>query len=105
MPHEALHKGGTSPGVNTKEEIVKLINKIGELKSELNYEIEEKEKTIVSLKEKLDETKNTEELMNHKLKKNIEDYEELKVELDLLRKEQVMTTSRIKDSVKFEKST
>ena len=29
-----------------EEQIVKLINKIGELKSELNYELEEKEKTI-----------------------------------------------------------
>ena len=58
-----------------EEEIVKLRNKIGELKSELNYELEEKEQTIVSLKEKLDEAKKTKELMNHKLKKNIEDYE------------------------------
>ena len=75
--------------------------KMGELKSELNYDLEEKEKTIVILKEKLDEAKKTEELMNHKLKKNIEDYEEL----DLLRKELAMTTARIKDIVKFEKST
>ena len=77
---------------------------MGELKSELNYDLEEKEKTFVNLKEKLDEAKNTEELMHHKLKKNIEDYEELEVELDLLRKELTMTTARIKDSVKFEKS-
>ena len=60
---------------------------------------------MVSLKEQSDETKKTKELMNHKLKKNIEDYEELKVELDFLRKELTMTTVRIKDNVKFEKST
>jgi predicted nuclease with TOPRIM domain len=48
------------------------------LKSELNYELEEKEKTIVSLKEQLDEANKSKELMNYKLKKNIEDYEELK---------------------------
>ena len=53
-----------------EEEIVKLRNKIGELKSELNYELEEKEKTIVILKEKLYKTKKTEEPMNHKLKEN-----------------------------------
>lgn len=88
-----------------EEEIVKLKNKIGELKSELNYELDKKEKTIVSLKEQLDEAKKTKELMNHKLKKNIEDYEELKAELDLLRKELTMTTARIKDTVKFENST
>ena len=40
--------------------------------------------------------------MNHKLKKKIE---ELKAEVDLLRKEITMTTTRIKDSVKFEKCT
>ena len=88
-----------------EDEIVKLINKIGELKSELNYELEEKEKTIASLKEQLDKAKKTEELMNHKPKKNIEYYEELKVELDLLRDELTMTTTRIKCSVKFEKCT
>ena len=54
-----------------EEEIVRLINKNGELKSELNYELEEKE----SLKEKLDEAKKNEEIVNHKLKKKIEDYE------------------------------
>ena len=43
--------------------------------------------------------------MNHKLKKNIKDYEELEAELDLLRKELTMTTARIKDNLKFEKST
>ena len=88
-----------------EEDIVNLKNKNGELKSELNYELEEKEKTIVILKDKLDEAKKIEELMNHKLKKNIEDYEELEVELDLLRKELTMTIARIKDIVKFEKST
>ena len=87
-----------------EEEIVKLRHKIGELKNELNYELEEKENIIVSLKEKLDEANKTEELMNHKLKKNIEYYEELKVELDLLRKELTLTTVRIKHNVKFEKS-
>ena len=87
------------------EEIVNLRNNIGELKSELNYELEEKEKTIVSLKEQLDESKKTEELMNHKLKKNIEDYEELEVELDLQIKEIPVTNARVKVSVKFEKST
>ena len=75
------------------------------MKSELNYELEEKEKAIVSLKEKFDEAKNIEELMSHKLKKNIEYCEELKVELDILRKEIKLTISRIKDSVKIEKST
>ena len=60
---------------------------------------------MVSLKNQLDESKKTEELMNHKLKNNIEDYEELEAKLDVLRKELTMTTARIKDSVKFEKST
>jgi hypothetical protein len=40
--------------------------------------------------------------MNHQLKKKVE---ELEAKLDLLRKELTMTTARIKDSVKFEKST
>ena len=87
------------------EEIIKLINKIGALKSKLNYDLEEKEKTIVSLKEEVDEARKIEELMNHKMKKNIEDYEELKDEMDLLRKELTMTTARIQDNVKFGKST
>ena len=39
------------------------------------------------------------------MKKSIKNYEELEVELDLLRKELTMTTTRIKYSVKFEKST
>ena len=39
--------------------------------------------------------------MNHNLKKKIED---LEAKVDLLRKELTMTTTRIKDSVKFEKS-
>ena len=43
--------------------------------------------------------------MNHELKKNIEEYDDLKVELDLLRKELTMRTARVKDSVEFEKST
>ena len=43
--------------------------------------------------------------MNHKLKKNIEDYEESEAELDLLRKELTMTTARIQDNVEFERST
>ena len=34
------------------------------------------------------------------MKKNIEDYEELKVELDLLRKELMMTHERMKE-IKF----
>ena len=42
-----------------KEEVVKLKYKNWESKNELNYELEEKEKTIVSLKEKLDEAKKT----------------------------------------------
>ena len=40
--------------------------------------------------------------MNHKMKKNIEDYEELKDELDFLIKDLTMKIVRIKDSVKFE---
>ena len=63
----------------TEEETIKLRNKIGEFKRELNYDLEEKEKTNVSLKEQLDEAKNTKKLMNLKLVKNIEDYEELKL--------------------------
>ena len=43
--------------------------------------------------------------MNQKLNKNIKDCEEFKVELDLLRKELMMTTEKIKYSMKFEKST
>ena len=43
--------------------------------------------------------------MNHKLKNKIKDYEELEVEFDLLRKELTMTTTRIKDSEKFDKRT
>lgn len=88
-----------------EEHIVKLIKKFGELKSELNYELDEKENTILILKEQLDEAQKTEELMNQKLKKNIEQYEELKGELNLLRKELTVKTKRITDSVKFEKST
>ena len=87
-----------------EEETVKIRNKIGDLKSELNSELEEKKNTIVILKEQLDESKKTKELMNHKLKKNIEYYEELEARLDLLRKELMMTTARLKDSVKFQKS-
>lgn len=81
-----------------EEELVKLRNKNEELKSELNYELEEKE----NLKEKLDEAKKNGEIMNHKLKKKIE---ELEAELDLLRNELTRTTARITDNVKFEKST
>ena len=40
--------------------------------------------------------------MNHKLKKKIE---ELEAKVDLLRKELTMTTTRIKNKDKFEKST
>ena len=83
---------------NAKKEIVKLKNKNEELKSELNYESEEKE----SLREQLEEAKKNGEIMNHKLKKKIE---ELEAEVDLLRKELTMTTTRIKDGVKFEKRT
>lgn len=43
--------------------------------------------------------------MNHKLKRNIDDYEELEKELDLPRKELTMTIARIKYNVKFEKRT
>ena len=68
------------------------------MKSELNYELEEKE----SLKEKFEESKKNGEIMNRKLKKKIE---ELEAELELLRKDLTMTTTRIKDNVKFEKST
>ena len=52
-----------------EEDIVKLRNKNGELKSDLNYELEEKE----SLKEKLDEAKENQEIMNKNLKKKIQD--------------------------------
>ena len=81
-----------------EEEIIKLININEELKSELNYELGEKE----SLKGQFKEAKKNGEIMNHKLKKKIE---ELEAEVDLLRKELTMTTTRIKDSEKFEKST
>ena len=64
-----------------------------------------KKNMIVRLKEKLDEAKKTEEIMNQKMNKNIEGHEELEAKLDLLRKELTMTIARIKDSVKFEKST
>ena len=43
--------------------------------------------------------------MNQKVKKIIEDYEELETELDLLKMQLTMTTARIKDNAKFEKST
>jgi predicted RNase H-like nuclease (RuvC/YqgF family) len=62
-----------------EEEIIKLRNINEELKSELNYEIEEKE----SLKEQFEEAKKNGEIMNHELKKKIE---ELEAEVDLLRK-------------------
>ena len=77
-----------------EEEIVKLRNKNGELKSELNYELEDKK----IIKEKLDEAKKNEEIMKHNIKKKIK---ELEVELDLLTKEITLTTARVKDSVKF----
>lgn len=50
-----------------KEEIVKLIKKNEELKSELNYEFEGKE----NLKELFEEAKKNGEIMNRKLKKEI----------------------------------
>ena len=79
-------------------QIIKLININEEWKSELNYELEEKE----NLKEQFEEAKKNGEIMNHKLKKKIE---ELEAKVDLLRKELTTTTTRIKDNVKFEKST
>ena len=81
---------------NVEKEIVKLKNKNEELKSELNHEIEEKE----NLKEYFKETKKNGEIVNHKLKKKIE---ELEAKVDLPRKELTMTTTRIKDNEKFEK--
>jgi len=87
-----------------KEEIFKLRNKNKESKRELNHELEEIEKMIVILKEELDKSKKTGELMKHKLKKNIEYYEELKVELDHIRKESMLTITKVNDIMNFERS-